>query len=772
MRAVCLISREYPPETAFGGIARVVEMQARQLVAAGVAVHVISLDPGGRAGTFLQDGVVVHRVTPPPMSVMADMSYVELGAWSQVVADTYRQLDEKVHFDVVHAQDYFAETLHLVRRPDTPLLIQLHSPSALIHDRATRTPGQQAADALELVALRGADALVAPTQRIADDVVALVGAGAPPTVVLAPPFDAARFAVAPIPHPGTPLRLLFVGRLEYNKGPDLALWALAEVRARGVAAALTLVGRDIDAYRRRVLRPLMDELGLDSGDVRFVEQLDEAGVIRHLRAADVVIVPSRRENLHTAAVEAIAAGVPVICGDVTGLTDWLGPDDGVVALPTDDTFAARAADVLCAPTLPRANAARVAEIFDPTAATAAYLATCARLCGPSPTKPAHGSSTPAELAIVVLAHNALNFTQRAVRSILEHTVTPFDLIVVDNASSDGTADWFATLDDPRVTFVHSDVNLGVSGGRNAGLDHVPASARYIAFLDNDVEVLSGWDVDFVAALDADETAAIAGELGVNLAWTAGGRSEEPLIGRPGPLPTDMAVGFCMVMRADAVRLIGRFDEGLGLFWHDDDDFAIRAKRLGYGVLHIGGGRVLHFEHRSSVTVAGLWDAPEVPSEMSSANQAFLAAKWERQLDGGIPGSRAFSVLAFADELAATPELLAEYCARFSERDDATLVVYAPDTDSAALEQQLLGAFAAAGVDADAIPDVMALNPSDMTPDDETALAQQVDAVLSERAPDAVFGAPPRAGVATIGVLSAVAQRIWSQKISLIPQIAG
>jgi glycosyltransferase involved in cell wall biosynthesis len=665
------------------------------------------------------------------------------------VADTYRQLDELVRFDVVHAQDYFAEALHLVRRPETPLVVQLHSPCALIHERATRTPAEQAADDLELIALRRADAVIAPTQRIVDDVRALVP-DLPPATVLPPAFDASRFAAAPIPHPASPARLVFVGRLEHNKGADLALRALAELRGEAV---LTLVGRDINGYRRGVLRPLMDELGLDASDVRFVEQLDEAGVARHLRAADAVIVPSRRENLHTAALEAIAAGVPVVCGDVTGLTDWLGASDGVIALPTDASFPARAAAVVR--DLPRANPARVRELFDPEAATAASLAFCEGLSVPTTDTPARKCAAPA-LAIVMLAHNALNYTQRAVRSVLAHTRTPCELIVVDNASTDGTAEWVASLGDGRVTLVRSETNLGVSGGRNAGIDRVPASAQYIAFLDNDVEVFAGWERPFVAALAADEEVAIAGELGVNLLPVAGGRIETPLDGQRGPLPCDMAVGFCMVMRAEAVRLIGRFDEALGLFWHDDDDYALRAKRLGYGIRHIGSGMVLHFEHRSSETVAGVWDAPAVPSDLSGVNQEYLASKWDRQRAGGLVGARSFTALVFADELATAPHLLRAYGDAFRDEDDATLVVYAPGmTDFADLEARFAGVAV----------DVLVLAPRDVTAEDEVALAQQVDCVLSEQAPDATFSAPPRAGAADVAVLRRVADRVWRARVS-------
>ena len=61
IRRLCLLSREYPPDTAWGGIARAVETEARALAAAGVEVHVITLAPDGAERSYRDAGVEVHR---------------------------------------------------------------------------------------------------------------------------------------------------------------------------------------------------------------------------------------------------------------------------------------------------------------------------------------------------------------------------------------------------------------------------------------------------------------------------------------------------------------------------------------------------------------------------------------------------------------------------------------------------------------------------------------------------------------------------------------
>ena len=62
IRSVCIVSREYPPDTGYGGIARVAEMTARALVERGIAVHVISFSPSGVRTRILLSGVAVHRL--------------------------------------------------------------------------------------------------------------------------------------------------------------------------------------------------------------------------------------------------------------------------------------------------------------------------------------------------------------------------------------------------------------------------------------------------------------------------------------------------------------------------------------------------------------------------------------------------------------------------------------------------------------------------------------------------------------------------------------
>jgi glycosyltransferase involved in cell wall biosynthesis len=773
--SICIISREYPPESAFGGIARAEHIAARALVRAGADVHVITYSPRGVFTRAIQDGVVVHRLPAQTPHVPAEMHYVLAGAWSMTVANYYAALDSLVGFDVVQAQDYFAETLHLERRPETAFVVRLHALSGVVSERSGRPRhgGDRGLEALEAAALARADLLLGPTQQVIDETQRFVGDRTPPVRALPLGMDFDRFASSErVREQGAPLRLLFLGRLEPLKCPELALYAAAAAKGRGLDVELTLVGRDIDGYRVGTLVPLMRELGLDFGDVRFVAQVDEAGVLQHIHASDCAILPSRFENFHMAAVEALACGVPVITSDRSGLSGWLAREDGLLALPIEDAadFGAQAAEALAGDWIDQAASRahqRVRELFDADDVAKQQLAVYEEIVQRAVTSAPAADAPRPKLGIVVLAYNALEYTQRAITSILRHTDTDFTVYLVDNASTDGTPDWATDLD-PRVRLLRSEENLGVSGGRNVGIAAALADdVDRIVFLDNDVEVFPGWWQPFAEALESDSGAAIAGERGVRLHFHADGRTEESL-NSAGPVEADMVVGFCMFMSADAVRQIGRFDENLGLFWHDDDDYCLRAKRLGFRVLHIGSGRLIHFEHKSSAEVDGIWESvdADAPSSLSADNQRYLAAKWHGDQRGdGIEGARGFVALAFGDELLATPELLAAWASEFDAGDDATLAIYANGMPADQLATRLGSALAAAGLDDDSGADLLLVQGGNGS---DAAIAGSVDAVFTRRDPQGTFHAPAHFGDAQLAELRILAHRRWSAA----PQVTG
>jgi glycosyltransferase involved in cell wall biosynthesis len=89
------------------------------------------------------------------------------------------------------------------------------------------------------------------------------------------------------------------------------------------------------------------------------------------------------------------------------------------------------------------------------------------------------------ISIITPAYNAERYIAKAVQSVLKQTWQNWELIIVNDGSSDGTRSYLVTLSDPRIRVIHR-ANQGVSAARNAALDM--ACGEYITFLDADDEL--------------------------------------------------------------------------------------------------------------------------------------------------------------------------------------------------------------------------------------------------------------------------------------------
>ena len=125
-------------------------------------------------------------------------------------------------------------------------------------------------------------------------------------------------------------RLVMVGRLSPEKGTDVMLRALGELRQRGIPATLVVAG---EGPERGALEKLRDELGLTEV-VRLVGQVEDVNAI--YRHADVVVLPSHSEGLPNTLLEALRADRPVVASAVGAIPAVLSdPEAGVLVPPND-----------------------------------------------------------------------------------------------------------------------------------------------------------------------------------------------------------------------------------------------------------------------------------------------------------------------------------------------------------------------------------------------------------------------------------------------------
>ena len=105
-----------------------------------------------------------------------------------------------------------------------------------------------------------------------------------------------------------------------------------------------------------------------------------------------------------------------------------------------------------------------------------------------------------KVSVIITTYNRASLLPRAVNSILNQTYTDYEIIIVDDCSTDNTQQVIADLSDPRIHQFRHDQNRRLSAARNTGIAN--ARGEYIAFLDDDDEYVPTRLGHQVALLDA------------------------------------------------------------------------------------------------------------------------------------------------------------------------------------------------------------------------------------------------------------------------------
>jgi len=249
------------------------------------------------------------------------------------------------------------------------------------------------------------------------------------------------------------------------------------------------------------------------------------------------------------------------------------------------------------------------------------------------------------LSILIVTHNSAEFLSSCLESILRNTTYPrFEVIVVDNASQDGTsstAKRYASNHSCVKAFCLSE-NLGFAGGNNFASEN--AEGDYLIFLNADTLVTVGWIENLMRHYRKDKTIGLltpitnfaGNEIKINVNYRNQAEMEEFAASLTrkysGQLfEVDVAPLYCALMPTEVWENVGKLDERFTVGMFEDDDLSMRVRKSGLRVVAAEDCFIHHFGQGSFSQL----DAREY-QQIFDRNRMLFEEKWQVTWKGHQP----------------------------------------------------------------------------------------------------------------------------------------
>jgi glycogen(starch) synthase len=319
---ILMVSWEYPP-VVIGGLGRHVHHLAVELAALGHQVVVLcrrpaDTDPSTHPTTNeVHEGVWVisAALDPHEFTFGTDMMAWTLAMGHAMIRAGLGLRDWTP--DVVHAHDWLVAhpAVTLAEYFDVPLVSTIHATEAGRHSGWVSGAVSRQVHSQESWLVHESDSLITCSLSMSEEITELFGPELPDVKVICNGIDTNGWPFAMRRKHSGPAELLFVGRLEYEKGVHDAIAALPRIRRTHPGTTLTIAGDGTqydwlaeEARKHKVTKA-----------VNFVGRVDHSGLLELLHRADAAVLPSHYEPFGIVALEAAAAGTPLVTSNVGGL---------------------------------------------------------------------------------------------------------------------------------------------------------------------------------------------------------------------------------------------------------------------------------------------------------------------------------------------------------------------------------------------------------------------------------------------------------------------
>lgn len=243
------------------------------------------------------------------------------------------------------------------------------------------------------------------------------------------------------------------------------------------------------------------------------------------------------------------------------------------------------------------------------------------------------------VSIVIPTHNGRPWLETCVASIRAFTETPHEIIVVDDGSTDGTADFCLA---EKLLCISAPMNRGFPAACNQGLRAARGDAMLL--LNDDTVVSCKWLDNMLDCLYSAPDVGVVGPMtncadGVQRSALRYESIEQfhrlaETLNRPDPsrwTTVDRLVGFCMLIRRDVLERVGYLDERFSPGYYEDDDYCHRVRRAGYRLVLAGD---THVHHEGGRSFRRFGD--EALRRLVERNRRLFVRKWGFEPKGATP----------------------------------------------------------------------------------------------------------------------------------------
>ena len=225
-----------------------------------------------------------------------------------------------------------------------------------------------------------------------------------------------------------------------------------------------------------------------------------------------------------------------------------------------------------------------------------------------------------DVSVIVVNYNTLELTKNTINSVIEKTRDlNYEIILVDNASTDGSVEFFEREYTDKVIFIKNSENLGFGRANNKGIEI--SKGKYVFLLNSDTLLINNAIKILFNFMENNENCGVCGGnlFDINLKPTHSFSKRLPSLKdelnfirkfnkkyfnqkdefnyRDIPVEVGYITGADMMIRKEILGKIGNFDKDFFMYY-EETELTYRIKRSGYEIISIPQAKIVHLEGKS------------------------------------------------------------------------------------------------------------------------------------------------------------------------------